>query len=348
MKAAVLTELGAPLEIIDGIKIPELKYGQVLVKIFYSGVCHSQLMEARGNRGKDAWLPHLLGHEGTGEVVSIGDGVTKVKPGDHVVLGWIKGDGIEAGGSTYESPDGRIINAGAVTTFSDFSIASENRLVILPKGSPANLGVLYGCALPTGAGIVINEISLSSGSIVVVVGLGGIGISALMASKLFNPSMLIAVDIEDSKLDLAKKIGATHTVNSSKVDPVKYVQDITNGNGADFAIEAAGSVNTISQAFDMVRKNGGQCIFASHPADGEKVCIDPFDLICGKTLKGSWGGSSKPDRDIPILGNHYVNGSLNMEVLISNTYSLDNINQALQDLEDRKIVRALIEICPKK
>jgi len=348
MKAAVLTKLGSPLEIIDGIKIPTLKYGQVLVKVFYSGVCHSQLMEARGHRGKDDWLPHLLGHEGTGEVIEIGDGVTKVKPGDLVVLGWIKGDGIEAGGSTYKTSDGRIINAGAVTTFSDFTIASENRLVLLPDGTPKKLGVLYGCALPTGAGIALNEISPSNGSTIVVVGLGGIGVSALMALKLFNPSILIAVDVEDSKLDLAKKIGATHTVNPSKIDPVKYIKDITDGVGVDFAIEAAGSVTTISQAFDMVRRNGGQCIFASHPASGEKVCIDPFDLICGKTLKGSWGGSSKPDRDIPILGNYYTDGGLNLEVLISNTYSLDNINQALQDLEDRKIVSALIEICPEK
>ena len=159
IRAAVLTKLGNPLEIIEGIEVPELRPGQVLVKVSYAGVCHSQLMEARGKRGDDPFLPHMLGHEGTGVVVEIGEGVTKVKVSDHVVLGWIKGEGADAGGTKYMAPNGQIINSGGVTTFSDYTVVSENRLVPLPEGTPDDLGVLYGCALPTGMGIVLNEIS---------------------------------------------------------------------------------------------------------------------------------------------------------------------------------------------
>ena len=345
-KAAVLTKVGAPLEIIEGIKIPALKPGQVLVQMYYSGLCHSQLMEARGLRGEDSWVPHMLGHEGTGKVVKIGKGVSKVKTGDTVVLGWIKGEGLDAGGAQYEGPNGEIINAGGVTTFSDFTVVSENRLVILPSGTPANLGVLYGCALPTGAGIVINQIKPHINATIAVFGLGGIGISALMASALFSPKKLIAIDVEDSKLELAKSMGATHTFNPNKINIAEKVKEITGADGVDYAIEAAGLNSTISSAFEIVRRGGGRCIFASHPAAGDKLHIDPFELICGKQIEGSWGGNSIPDKDIPILGDLYEKGKLPIENLLSHTYTLDNINDALDDLESRKIVRALITIAP--
>lgn len=346
IRAAVLTKLGNPLEIIEGIEVPELRPGQVLVKVSYAGVCHSQLMEARGKRGDDPFLPHMLGHEGTGVVVEIGEGVTKVKVSDHVVLGWIKGEGADAGGTKYMAPNGQIINSGGVTTFSDYTVVSENRLVPLPEGTPDDLGVLYGCALPTGMGIVLNEISPERGAKLLVFGLGGIGLSALMAANLNDPSLLIAVDIEDSKLGLARTLGATHTINSSLTDPVQAVMDLTENKGVDYVVEAAGLGSTISQAFEMVRRYGGRCIFASHPQPGERVSIDPFEMICGKSLEGSWGGSSKPDRDIPILGKYYREGKLGLEYLISRTYTLETINEALDDLEARKIVRALISIAP--
>lgn len=344
IKAAVLTQVGCPLEIIEGIKVPELEIGQVLVKMHYAGICHSQLMEVRGKRGEDRWLPHMLGHEGTGEVIKVGGSVTKVKVGEQVVLGWIKGEGIEAASPNFITTDGLVINAGGVTTFSDYTVVSENRLVPLPEGTPYDLGVLYGCALPTGAGIVLNEISPDSQTQMAVFGLGGIGLSALMAASLYEPEMLIAIDIEDSKLELAKQLGATHIINSAEVEPIKEVMKLTNGKGLDYVVEAAGLSDTITQAFDMVRRGGGRCIFASHPASGDKVCIDPFELICGKSLEGSWGGASKPDRDIPILGQYYRDGKLGLEHMIKDTYSLDTINQAMDDLDNRKIVRALLKL----
>lgn len=343
MRAAVLYKTGQPLVIEDGIEIPELKIGQVLVKITFSGICHSQLMEVRGKRGEDRFLPHMLGHEGSGTVVEIGEGVAKVKPGDKVIVGWIKGEGMDVSGTKYQKDD-MVINAGAVTTFSDYSIISENRCVKLPEGVPLDVAVLFGCAIPTGAGIVINHIKPVKGSKIAIFGLGGIGVSALMATKLYDCSAVIAVDVEDHKLDMARDFGATHTINAEKQNPLEEIMRITGGIGVDYSVEAAGMTKTIETAFHSVRKSGGLCVFASHPEFGEKIELDPHDLISGKRIEGSWGGSSRPDRDIPKLAGLYREGKLPLEKLLNSRYTLAQINQAFDDLEKRKIVRALIEM----
>ena len=186
-RAAVLESLGHPLAIRD-MKLPELLEGQVLAKVLFSGVCRSQLMEVRGGRGKDPWLPHLLGHEGSGIVLAVGDGVTKVKPGDAVILGWVKGDGLDAAGAKYICGD-QIINSGKVTTFCNYTVASENRLVVKPASLPFDTAVLFGCALPTGAGMVLNELRPSVDHTVVVLGLGGIG--KISFSRIHNPPPIL-------------------------------------------------------------------------------------------------------------------------------------------------------------
>lgn len=342
--AVVLTELQKPLELVGGISVPELRQGQVLVKIFYAGLCHSQVMEARGHRGQDPYLPHMLGHEGTGEVVAVGPSVTKVAPGDHVVLTWIKSSGMEAGGCCYHGPDGEMINSGGVTTFGEYSVVSENRLVKKPTGIPFDLGVLLGCALPTGAGIVLNDIKPKLGATIAIIGLGGIGISALLAATTFQPGALIAVDIEDSKLDLAREFGATHTFNATDDNWQAKIVELTGGKGVDHAVEASGLAEMIEKTFDVVRPGGGELVFASHPKAGDKIRLDPFDLIRGKQIRGSWGGSSDPDRDLEILAALFRTGKLPLERLLSDTYTLETINDALEDLENRKIIRALIKI----
>ena len=343
MKAAVLQALNVPLRIRDDIELPVLRHGQVLVKLAYSGVCHSQLMEARGRRGEDAYLPHLLGHEGSGVVVETGPDVAKVQSGDRVVLGWIKGSGIEAGGVQYKCSDG-ILNGGGVTTFNDYAVVSENRLVKVPDGVPMDIAALFGCAVLTGAGIITNSVRPTKGSSIVIFGLGGIGLSALMGLVLFDCEMVIAVDISENRLRLAEEFGATHTINASKCDPVQAIRDLTDGLGADYTVEAAGRSDTIEKAFDAVRRGGGLCVFASHPSHGSRISLDPFEMICGKQIKGSWGGSSDPDRDIPIYADLYVKGKLPLGKLITNRYSLEEVNQALDDLEQNQVVRPLITI----
>ena len=280
MKAAVLFETGKPLHVVDDVLVPELLPGQVLVRMMYSGVCHSQLAEVRGHRGEDKYLPHLLGHEGVGFVENIGEGVAKVAPGDKVVLGWIKGQGANAPGALYTHQD-KIINSGGVTTFSEFTVVSENRLVKLPPGMPDKLAVLLGCALPTGMGLVFNEAKLEQGKRVAVFGLGGIGLSALVAAHSTQPEMLIAIDVEPHKLALAIELGATHTIDASEQDVATVINDICPG-GVDVSFEAGGKTSSIEMAFQSVRDAGGLCVFASHPKEGETIRLvvsEPFFFL---------------------------------------------------------------------
>lgn len=343
MKAAVLHNLNVPLTLFKDIELPILNRGQVLVKLAYSGVCHSQLMETRGKRGEDAYLPHLLGHEGSGIVVEVGSDVTKVQSGDTVVLGWIKGSGIDAGGVQYKYLGG-ILNGGGVTTFNDYAIVSENRCVKVPDGVPMDIAALFGCAVLTGAGIIKNTVCPTKGSSIAIFGLGGIGLSALMGLVLFECEMVIAVDVSEERLDLAKEFGATHTINATNYDPVQAIRSLTGGKGTDYTVEAAGLSDTIEKAFNSVRRGGGLCVFASHPTHGSRISLDPFEMICGKQIVGSWGGNSDPDRDIPIYAEYYLKGKLPLGKLITNRYTLEEINQALDDLEKNKVVRPLIII----
>ena len=345
MRAAVLSRLNKPLNLVTGVECGQPRRGQLLVKIAYSGVCHSQLMEVRGRRGADAYLPHLLGHEGTGKVVQVGEGVSKVKPGDLVVLGWIKGTGLDGGGVKYRCgcmP--QEINAGGVTTFNEYALVSENRVVPLPLGVPLDVAVLFGCAVPTGAGILTNDLLPIPGSSVAIFGLGGIGMSALMATMLFECEKVIAVDVSDDKLELAQSFGATHTINAASMDAVDEIRKLTGGAGVDYAVEASGQASVIEQAFESVRRGSGVCVFASHPENGQRISIDPYDLICGKQIRGSWGGNTKPDRDIPLFAKLYLEGRLPLEKLLTKRYTLDKINEALDDLENRRVGRPLIEI----
>ncbi len=344
-KAAVLYAPGEPLRLVGGIEVPDPGPGQVLVKLAYSGVCHSQLMEARGKRGEDRHLPHLLGHEGSGVVLATGSGVAKVSSGEKVVLGWIKGQGAEVASTRYRH-DGAVINGGAVTTFNEYALISENRCVALPDGIPMDVAVLFGCALLTGAGIVTNEVRPSPRSSVAVFGLGGIGMSALIACRLYDLAQLIAVDVAPDKRRLAAELGATAIIDPSACDPVAEILRLTDGRGVDFSIEAAGQARTIEQAFKAVRRGGGQCVFASHPPSGEHISLDPHDLISGRQIAGSWGGGSDPDRDIPRFAELYRSGKLPLEKLLSRRYALDEINTALDDLEQRRAGRPLIVIDP--
>ena len=338
IKAAILEACNKPLVIYHDITPPALKPGQVMCHIKYAGLCHSQLMEVKGHRGKDNYLPHMLGHEGVGEVVEIGPAVTKFRPGDRVILGWIKGEGIDAGGSVYHHPSGEL-NAGAVTTFSNYSIVSENRLVPLPPLMDEKSAVLLGCALPTGVGIVLNQLKPKQNSSILVLGLGGIGLSALLALLSFSPEAIVAVDVEEHKLDLAQSFGATHCFKANDQGVAEFKQAFPQG--VDYAVESAGQVSTIELAFSMLKQQG-MCIFASHPPNGHKITIDPHELICGKQLIGSWGGGCRPDIDVPLISDIIRKHQLPVERLLSKEYPLESINQALADLENRVITRALI------
>jgi S-(hydroxymethyl)glutathione dehydrogenase/alcohol dehydrogenase len=339
IRAAVLENVGKPLVISD-LELPELNFGQVLVKVLFSGVCRSQLMEVRGGRGDDPWLPHLLGHEGSGIVLAVGDGVTKISPGDEVILGWIKGEGLDAPGAQYKRGN-QFIHSGRVTTFCNYTIVSESRIVKKPKDLPFDTAILFGCALPTGAGMVLNELMPDVDQSVVVLGLGGIGLAALMMLKALGIKKIIAIDVSVEKLTLAKQLGATYTFNSTCGGVRQAVLDATKG-GADMCVESAGQVATIELGFSLIRKGGGRLLFASHPPEGEMIRLAPHELISGKKIAGSWGGASNPDRDIPRMHELFQSRHIPLGSLLTKRYSLEQVNEALDDLEAGRVFRPLI------
>lgn len=339
-EAAVLCELGQPLRLMR-LALPPLQPGQVLVEVAYSGVCRSQLLEVRGQRGPDRFLPHTLGHEGVGTVVHVGAGVTKVKPGDRVVLSWIKSTGIDVASTCYDSEAGRV-NSGAISTFMRRTITCENRVIPIPDTIPLREAALLGCAVPTGMGLMLNTARVTPGSSVAVFGVGGIGLSVVWAAALMHATPIIAVDIVDQKLEHARTLGATHVVNSRHHDPYTAIQQITKQRGVDYAIEAAGQCDSMEQAFQVVRCNGGLCILAGNLPHGQRFTLDPFDLIRGKRILGTWGGESQPDRDIPVYVDLYLAGKLPLAALITHEYALQDVNHALDDLAQGKVARALI------
>lgn len=339
-EAEILVALGEPLSRVT-LGLPTLKAGQVLVDIAFAGVCHSQLNEARGKRGPDAYVPHTLGHEGSGIVRATGPGVTKVQAGDAVVLTWIKAEGMDPGGTVYES-EGRKVNSGPISTFMRASVVAENRLVKLPAGMPMREAALLGCAVPTGAGVVMTTAALRKGETIAIFGAGGIGLSAILAAKSLGAERIIAVDVSESKLERARNVGATDLIDARDGSVLDKILELTGKRGVDCAVEAAGRTDAMETAFRAVRTGGGRCVIAGNLAHGETMSIDPLDLIKGKQLAGTWGGETQPDRDIPRYAELFLQGSFPMDKLITHEYAFGNINQALDDLENGLVGRALI------
>jgi len=335
IKAAVLDRVRTKLKVIENIFIPELKKGQVLVKINYTGICRSLLYEIEGKRGKDFYLPHMLGHEATGVVIECGQSVKKIKPRDKVFLSWIKSKGIEAPPAKFKYPNkNKIINSGRVTTFSNYSIVSENRVVKLPKGINTKIGVLLGCALPTGAGMIINQTNISKKSKIIIFGLGGVGLSALLAAKVYNPKLIVGIDKNKFKINYLKKYFKKK---------IKLLSNTKNLNNFDYAIETSGSVKGIESCINLLNEKG-KCVFASHPPKNEMIKLDPFDLIKGKKIEGSWGGKINFDKHLKPLVKILLSNKGVSKLFFKKEYTLNNINEAFSDLKKGKILRAIIKI----
>lgn len=339
-KAAILTQLNHPLEILD-LEIPALQKGQVLVKLASSGLCRSQLNEIKGYKGNDPYLPHTLGHEGSGVVLEVGPEVTKVTKDQAVILTWIKGNGLEFFGTKYGSKIGAV-NSGPISTFMEYAVVSENRLIPIANKISLKEAALFGCAIPTGAGIVFNDLKVKPGSSIAIFGVGGIGLSAVCAAYCCEAEKIIVIDVEEDKLDLALKLGATHKINAATQDVISQIHQITGNAGADYTIEAVGNKGIMETAFKATKAGGGTCIVAGNVPSGQLIQIDPFDLIRGKKLVGSWGGGTNPDKDIPFLVDKFKSKSLRTELLISHETSLEKINEAFALLDARKVARALV------
>jgi len=338
-QAMLLVQTGQPLEMAE-ITIPALKPGQVLVEIAFSGACGTQVMEQRGLKGEDKWVPHCLGHEGSGTVLETGSAVTKVKAGDKVVLSWIRGSGIEAGGAVYDW-DGKRVNAGGVTTFQRHALVSENRLTLLPPGLPMEIAVLLGCAAPTGMGSVINVLRAQPGESVVVFGTGGIGLNAVMAAAMAGAVPVIGVDPNPARRELAKAYGATHVIDPTEGDPVAAIRAILP-QGADAAVEATGLPDVMRQALQAVRQQGGRSVVIGNAKHGSALTLDPGLFNAGKSLLGTWGGDAVPDRDYPRFARLLAASRFDVRSLLSAPYRLDQATQALDDLAAGRVGRPLI------
>jgi S-(hydroxymethyl)glutathione dehydrogenase / alcohol dehydrogenase len=337
--AAVLRRINEPLEI-EELELPALAPGQVLVDMKFTGVCHSQLNEFRGRRGPDLYLPHTLGHEGSAVVAEVGEGVTHVSAGDHVVVSWLKGIGRDVGSTTYGGA--QRINSGGVSTFMTRAVVSENRLTSIRKDMPLREAALLGCAIPTGAGIVYNALEVQPGENVVIFGVGGIGLSAVIAARAVGAGTIAAVDVIPMKLEHAQTFGATHLVDARGLAPAQILDKLKSAAAFDYSIEAAGRVETIELAIGAVRDGGTMCL-AGNPPQGARFSVDPFDLIRGKKLIGTWGGETIPQRDIPRYVDLFLAGRLPLAKMITRVYRLENVNQAMLDLEEGRVVRALVD-----
>jgi S-(hydroxymethyl)glutathione dehydrogenase / alcohol dehydrogenase len=338
--AAILVETGKPLMLAE-LEIPPLKPGQVLVEIAYSGACHTQVLEARGYRGVDRFLPHCLGHEAAGIVLETGPGVAKLKSGDRVAASWIKGPGADIPGTTY-SWQGKTVNAGAITTFQRHAVVSENRLTALPAEFALRDGVVLGCAIPTGFGAVMNVAAPKPGESMVVFGAGGIGLCAIAAASLSGCYPVVAVDTQPGKLAEAKHFGATHIVEAGD-DLLATLRKIAPA-GFDTAIEATGRPAVMATALEAVRNQGGRAVVIGNAHHGEMLQIAPLQLNLGKRLLGTWGGDSVPERDYPRYLALLAAGKFPIDRFLSAPYPLTEAARALDDIEGGRVLRPLIDM----
>ncbi|NWH04968.1 zinc-binding dehydrogenase [Desulfobacter latus] len=342
-KAAILVEQKAPLEI-RNIQLPQqLEYGHVLVKVHYSGICGSQLGEIDGVKGHDPFLPHLLGHEGSGEVMATGAGVNTVSPGDKVVMHWRKGAGIESQVPKYMWED-KPVNAGFVTTFNEHAVVSENRVTKIPESFPMDIAPLFGCAVTTGLGVINNNAKLKIGESIVVFGAGGVGLNVIQGASMVSGYPIIAVDIFDSRLALAKKFGATHLINSQNKDPEKAIRKLTGKKGADVVVDNTGNTDVINLAYQLTSPDG-KTILVGVPRKGDHISIYSLPLHFGKQIIGSHGGETDPAKDIPNYIKLYENNKLKLNDLITDTFELKDINSAIDGIRNGTISgRCLIKM----
>src|SRR5579863_7083412 len=343
MKAAILTELKKPLVIADITYPQKLSFGQVRVKIFYSGICGAQLNEIEGAKGPDKFLPHLLGHEGSGIVVDVGPGVKTVKKDDHVVLHWRPTNGIQSETPAYDW-QGKKVNAGWVTTFNEEAIISENRLTAIPKDFDLRIAPLFGCAVTTAMGVINNDAHVKIGQSVVIFGVGGVGLNIVQSAAMVSANPIIAIDLFDEKLQMARKFGATHVLNSKKTPGVaEWAKQYIAKGGADVVIDTTGNARVIELAYELTHPDG-KTILVGVPRKGDNISIYSLPLHFNKILKGSHGGSSEPHLDIPRYVALCQSGKMTLEGLITDEFPLAKINEALDKVRSGQSGRVIIKM----
>lgn len=324
-----------------------LQHGQVLVKILASGICGSQLQEIAGNKGNAKYVPHLMGHEGAGLVMEVGPGVTHVKVGDKVVMHWRKGAGIESENPKYLFK-GKEITSGRVTTFSEYSVVSENRVTAVPQDTPNELCALLGCSLSTAFGAVNAEARLQPGESILIIGAGGLGANLMKAAKLAGAGKIIVTDIHESKRADVTKFGGDLYVNAM-TEHVAEVLEREGVKGIDVVIDTSGSKRAIETALQLL-SGKGRFIFLGQPKPGETIEIkDALHLFGGegKMIKATQGGRFEPHEEIPRYLEAFRAGAFTIDGLFTHRTSLDDINDAIDLLRSGAATRILIETQPQ-
>lgn len=340
-KAAILVENNRPL-VVDEIEMPEsLSFGQVLVRVSFSGICGAQINEIDGAKGPDKFLPHLLGHEGSAVVLDVGEGVRTVAPGDHVCMHWRPSNGLQSDPPAYRW-NGSRVNAGWVTTFNEHAIVSENRLTVIPKEFDMRTAPLFGCAVTTATGVINNDARMTIGQSVVIFGVGGVGLNIAQAADMVSAHPVVGVDLHDAKLEMAARFGLTHGLNSADVTDIKSaILEIVGPNGADVVIDTTGNARVIEAAYELTHPDG-KTILVGVPKKGDHISIYSLPLHFKKVLTGSHGGSSVPDIEIPRLIRLIRAGKMTLDGIVTHEFGLDEINGAIELVRSGKAGRVLV------
>jgi len=340
-KAAILVQSREPL-VVDEFTLPdELGVGQALVKILHSSICGAQLNEIAAAKGPDKFLPHLLGHEASAKVLETGPGVTHVKAGDTVVLHWRPSQGIQSPTPHY-SWKGAKLNAGWVTTFNDYAVVSENRMTVISPDYDLKIAPLLGCAVTTAVGVINNDAKVKIGESVAVYGAGGVGLNIVQFAALAGAYPIIAIDLLDNKLAMAKALGATHIINAATTaDVPAAIRAVAGAKGPDKVIETTGVRSVIEQSYDITHPDG-ICVLVGVPS--EKVTIDSLPIHFNKVLTGSHGGDAMPHIDIPRILKLDAAGRISFDGLITHEFTLDQVNEALDIVRSGNAGRVLLNI----
>ena len=316
------------------IEIPDLNNGQVLIKINYTSICHTQLQEINGSRGADKFLPHCLGHEATGVVIKTGPKVKILKKNDKVCLSWVPSSGYNSGGTYYYDKNKKKVNAGPVNTFSNYAVISENKIQKLKKGADIKKSVLLGCALPTAFNCIISNTSNVRKKNILIIGCGGVGLGVVYASKIKKFGKIYVIDKDSSKIKVSSKLATTHEIKIK--DQHKY------HNYFDYVVESSGNDKMLNSSIQFVKKFGGKLIVIGNYKYNKKFKIDPWQILNGKKIVGSWNKNFNYRNNFKKY--EKLSKAFNSNLIFGKkTYNKSNFLKAINDFNKGKVIRPLIK-----
>ena len=364
VRAAIAFKAGAPLEI-DTVELAGPKAGEVMVEIRATGICHTDAFTLSGD-DPEGLFPAVMGHEGAGVVVEVGEGVKSVTRGDHVIplytpecrqckfctsgktnlcqaIRETQGKGLMPDGTSRFSYKGKMVHHYMGTsTFANYTVLPEIAVAKIRKDAPFDKVCYIGCGVTTGLGAVINTAKVKPGSNVAVFGLGGIGLNVIQGARMVGAAKIIGVDLNPKKRALAEKFGMTHFVNPSDGDPVKAIVDLTDG-GVDYSFECIGNVKVMRQALECCHKGWGESIIIGVAGAGQEIATRPFQLVTGRVWRGTAFGGAKGRTDVPKIVDWYMDKKINIDDLITHTMPLKDINRAFDLMHAGESIRSVVQ-----